>query len=192
MIDKSLIRKELINKRKKMPENLRTKYSHEITKKFFQNFVDKKVTSIMTYLPIKSEVDTYQLIEKAINNNINVYVPRTDPKNKTMKPIKITNLKTDLQLGVYNIYEPKAELSETINSKSIDKIIVPGVAFDLLGYRIGYGGGYYDKFIDNLASYSECIAVAYEFQIKDKLPRDSWDKPVDAIITEKEVRFIKV
>jgi len=187
---KKEIRKALVNKRKKLSEDTRQLWSRKITDLFINKLYSPQVNKIMAYLPIKGEVDTYPLIKWGIEKGISIFVPRTDPKSKTMKPIKITDLNNDLIVGAYGIYEPKDDLKETIAKTEIDIIIVPGVAFDESGYRLGYGGGYYDKFLDKASLDTINAAFSYEFQVVSELPREAWDKRVDAIITEEKVRFV--
>lgn len=105
-----------------------------------------------------------------------------------MKALKIDSLK-DLQLSNYGILEPE-ETAEEIMINHMDLAIVPGVAFDPKGGRVGYGGGFYDRFFSNLQVKIKKIALAYEFQILDRVPIEEHDISIDAIITEKCIREI--
>ena len=100
-----------------------------------------------------------------------------------MKLFKINGF-NDLEKGCMGILEPKDKCVEFINEK-LDFILMPGLAFDKLGGRIGYGGGYYDKFLKQLSYYKEIpkVAIAYDFQVIDYIPMNDYDVRVDRIIT---------
>jgi 5-formyltetrahydrofolate cyclo-ligase len=96
--------------------------------------------------------------------------------------------------GAYGILEPKMEKDREVDPAQLDIIIVPGVAFDRKGFRIGFGKGFYDRFLetyrDSLGRESKqsfCIGLAFEMQIVDSLPRDAYDEKVDLVITEDNI-----
>jgi len=104
-----------------------------------------------------------------------------------MKPSIIKNF-DELEPGYYNILTPKQEFIRYIDPSEIDLVIVPGAVFDREGYRVGYGGGYYDKFLSSkIRKDISKIAIAFDLQIVDKVPREEHDISVDYIITEKEI-----
>ena len=105
-----------------------------------------------------------------------------------MKPSQLLSF-DELEPGYYGILTPKKEFIRYIDPKEIDLIIVPGAAFDRQGYRVGFGGGYYDRFLTDLNCMK--ISIAFGLQIVDKVPREGHDLPVDMIITEKETINIK-
>ncbi|MDR3253687.1 MAG: 5-formyltetrahydrofolate cyclo-ligase, partial [Endomicrobium sp.] len=85
-----------------------------------------------------------------------------------------------------SIRQPEIIPDDIVKQDNIDLIFVPGLAFDVLGYRMGYGKGYYDRWLKNLPS-EKIVGLAYDFQIADKLPSEKYDIPVGLIITEKRV-----
>lgn len=180
----------MTSKRKSITEKFRRSASDKIINTLITKFLTDDIAMIMTYIATKGEVDTYPLIKYGLDKGVGICVPRTFKQTNEMEPVRINDLDRDLQPGSYGIPEPVTELTKSVSISDIDIVIVPGVAFDESGYRLGFGGGYYDKFINSLAPSTKNIALAYEFQIFEKLPRDSWDKPVHAIITEKQTRFI--
>ena len=117
----------------------------------------------------------------------NLYVPYIDTDSKQMCLCKINNLADDLERGHYGILEPKKNLRKPVNSDIIDCVISPGVAFTTKKDRTGYGGGYYDRFYSSLKQRPFIVALAYDFQILESLPTESFDVPVDMIITEKKI-----
>ena len=111
------------------------------------------------------------------NNSINIYKSQG----------KITNLEEGLVIGAYGIREPKKDISNKINPKDIDIVIVPAVAFDRQCYRLGYGGGFYDRFIKTLRKDCITIGIAFDLQIFDSIPKAPHDAQLDYIITEKRI-----
>ena len=78
------------------------------------------------------------------------------------------------------------------NPQTIDLVILPGIAFDRKGYRIGFGGGYYDRFKTRLRNDSILLAPAYDFQVLEHIPAEAFDQPVDMVVTEKEIIHISL
>lgn len=185
------LRKQLISQRSQLSEEVISRASFQITSLLLdeplQN-IDENQT-IMCYIPTKGEVDIYPLINELLNKGIQVVVPRTYPESKTMDPVPITDVNADLQPGSYGIYEPKESLAALADYSTITKVIVPGVAYDKSGYRLGFGGGYYDRFIESLSGDVEFIAVAYDFQVFPEIPKDPWDRPVDILVTENSIMY---
>ncbi len=93
----------------------------------------------------------------------------------------------DLIKSKYGILEPKDDNTLVINPEILDIVITPGVVFDEEGYRIGYGGGFYDKLFEKIEDRVVKIAIGFELQVIDKVPRDSYDKAVDYLITEEKI-----
>jgi 5-formyltetrahydrofolate cyclo-ligase len=96
----------------------------------------------------------------------------------------------DLTLSKYGLYEPQEEQQRPIPPQEVDLAILPGVAFDLRGYRLGYGGGYFDRFLDSLRPDCPKIALAYDFQVVTQLPVEEHDTKVDIIITNSKTYYI--
>lgn len=140
----------------------------------------KKAKEIFTYISHNGEVGTDFLIKKIIGKK-KVVVPAV--RGKRMHLHELENAK-DFKVGCFGIREPK-NCPRKAKIDSIDIVIVPGIAFDKTGHRIGFGGGYFDRFLKKLRSTT--IGLAYEFQIIDKVPAHKYDVPVDFIITEERI-----
>ena len=143
--------------------------------------------SIMFYVSSGSEVNTREMIESALNNNLRVAVPLVRPEVGEMKAILITDLDHDLSPGFKGIMEPEYDSDHELASAELDLIIVPGVAFDVSGNRIGMGKGYYDRFLSRLSPKVKKIALAFERQIVPAISDDDNDVKMDMIITEDRV-----
>jgi 5-formyltetrahydrofolate cyclo-ligase len=98
---------------------------------------------------------------------------------------EIIDFDKELELSYYDILAPKDEYIRIVSPKVVDLVLVPGVAFDKRGYRVGYGGGYYDRFFNKLEKGVIKIGLCYEMQILPEVPTDIYDIPIDYIITEK-------
>ena len=129
----------------------------------------------------KREVDTIQLIQSLWQLEKKVAVPKCNPKTRSMTFYLIENFE-QLEIGYMNIQEPNEQCTVAISPENISCMIVPGVVFDQDGYRIGYGGGYYDRYLSKFNG--NTISIAFEMQIVEKVPTEAYDLPVDFIITE--------
>lgn len=179
MTPKTTVRQEYILKRKTLSSKEKTERSNKIAEKLFKLDVYKKAKTVMFYVSLKDEVITNDLIISALKNK-RVLVPRTKLDEKTMEAVEITS---DTQFK-----ETKLKILEPVGGKifpkeKIDLIIIPAVAFDFWGHRIGYGQGYYDRFCKNIKA--EKIGLAYDLQLAEQLPSESHDVKVDMLITDK-------
>jgi 5-formyltetrahydrofolate cyclo-ligase len=172
-------------KRDALSKKERSWLSAKIEKKLFSLGRFKAAKTVMFYVTHRSEADTSKMIRSSLRIGKNVVVPKVDPgKNGKMLAVKITCLEKDLERGMYGIFEPKLERCEVLGRKSIDLVIVPGLAFDLKGFRVGYGKGYYDRWLKSF-SLKKRIGLAFDFQLLKSVPKDRRDMRVGLIVTEK-------
>ena len=143
---------------------------------------------VLTYVSTAIEVDTRALIERALADGKRVAVPRCTPGKIDMKFYLIGSL-SELEPGAFGVLEPNPEKSRELRRYDRSVCILPGLGFDLQGYRLGYGKGYYDRF---LARYpGKNVGVCYNICMKTLLPHGRYDKMVDVLVTEKFVkRFV--
>ena len=153
--------------------------SEKIIETLFKSPEYIKAKKVLFYVSIGKEVNTRQAIDMSIGEK-KVFIPYI--VGKDIEISEISSLSETVP-GSFGIPEPI--LKNPLPIREIDLIIVPGIAFDDLGNRIGYGMGYYDKLISK--SSAPCIALAYESQIYPMIPVEEHDKRVDKIITEKKV-----
>lgn len=180
-LNKKQIRKDIIKLRDEFDISEKIIADEIILKKLLLREEYIKCKNIFIYIGFGSEIDTRKYIERFWQDNKTVVVPRTNIEKKEMDVVKIDNF-DNLIKDKYGILEP--DISEKAFDKDdIDLIIMPGVAFDRDGGRVGYGGGYYDKFLETLSSNVKKIALCYDFQIVKKIPLSSYDIKVDKIIT---------
>lgn len=178
---KSLLRKEMINQRKLLTSLEVAEKSRLLTKKFFSAEIAQDIKTCMAFVPFRNEVDTTYIIKKLLEKNVQVALPRVDKATNTIKAFAVTNLKTDLEEGVWGIKEPRPIMPEILPA-DIDLILVPGVAFDKKGFRLGYGGGFYDRFLQITKALT--IGVCYDFQIINSVPVERWDVPLWKLLSD--------
>lgn len=181
---KDAIRKQILQERNKLSVEEICLLSEKIFNNLRNHSFFNNSTHVMIYLDFKNEVKTDLIINYCLENNKKVYIPICIPETRELCVSRITNLE-ELQSGHYGIREPGLEYIRLSDSNLIDLILVPGVAFDVSGNRIGFGAGYYDRFMMRLKPGAIKAALAYSFQIVDTLPSDEYDIPMDYIVTEK-------
>lgn len=184
-MNKKNLREQILAIRKSLSVDKVESYSDIIMNNLITSELYKKATNIMSYVSFNNEVNTHKFIKKAIEDGKKISVPYIDSKNKIMMPCLIDDI-SELVPGYFGILSPDPNNLKIIDEKSIDLVIVPGAVFDISGYRIGYGGGYYDKFLPLLRKDALSVGLAFSFQVIDKVPFEKYDIPVDFIITEKD------
>jgi 5-formyltetrahydrofolate cyclo-ligase len=143
--------------------------------------------TVMIYLSFRQEVDTAGLIGWAFAKGKQVVIPVCRENPRQLLASRLLNIKEDLALGAWGIMEPKQEALRPVNPAEIDLVLVPGVAFDRRGNRLGYGAGYYDRFLRLLAPRAKAVALAYQMQVFDLIEAEEHDFPVDLVVTEEEI-----
>ncbi|TDA66950.1 MAG: 5-formyltetrahydrofolate cyclo-ligase [Clostridia bacterium] len=147
----------------------------------------QKAELIMSYVAFRHEVETRDIILRSLAMGKKVAVPLTVSREKRLIPSQVYDFPGDLAPGCWGILEPKTEALRPVDPSEIDLVLVPGVAFDRHGNRLGYGGGFYDRFLAQLPAHSASIALAYDFQVLPEVEHGQQDWPVNIIITEAEV-----
>lgn len=182
-MEKIIIRKKYIALRQQMNLKDVAIQSASIMNTLLQSDDYQKANSIFTYIGVKNEVETYELIESALSDHKKVAVPKIFGKG-LMKFYYMSTLE-ELILNRFGLLEPIQQNEEAISDLHT-LMIVPGVAFDRSLNRMGFGAGYYDRYL-SAHQYSKAIALAYDFQMVSDFPAESWDIKMDAIITQKQI-----
>jgi len=140
----------------------------------------------MLYLSMESEVQTFALLRRLLALNKVVLAPVMEPASKKLLPYQIVNPVIDLISNKYGIQEPNPRHCKLLEPVDIELVTVPGIAFDAKGHRIGYGGGYYDRFLRQCQK-ALWVGLAFECQLVEDVVSAAWDLPVHKIVTEKRV-----
>jgi 5-formyltetrahydrofolate cyclo-ligase len=143
----------------------------------------RRARVVLLTLPFRSEWDATLVARHALADGKTVAVPRVDPRTRMLEPLRIRSLDADVAPGYRGILEPRDHCGP-IAAAAIEWVLVPGVAFDASGGRLGYGGGYYDRLLPLLLASAPRIAGAFESQIVDEVPAAPHDVRVDCIVTE--------
>lgn len=176
------IREEALRRRDSIPPELRHELSRIINTRVIDFIEMRAIDTVMLYLSMRSEVDTHNLLVYLLHTNKIVLAPTIEAKR--LVPRRITDASTELRRHRYGMLQPRQDVCPKFPLNQIDLIIVPGIAFDLKKHRIGYGGGYYDRFLPKCPQ-ATWVGLAFEQQvIQDILPR-AWDVALHYIFSEK-------
>ena len=188
-MNKKDLRRKMLIKRSKLPLDKRNILSKTISGLLYETEYYKKAETIMAFINFGSEINTRYMVEDSINLGKSIVIPITIPETKELKISRLLDY-SELEIGFYNILTPKKEFLRFLDPSTIDLILVPGLIFAEDGYRIGYGGGYYDRFLSKIDPSVPKIGIGFDLQIQDKVPTDKYDIPVDFMLTEKGLRKI--
>ncbi len=146
-----------------------------------REFVEAKI--ILFYASFDGEVETSEMMKQAQRLGKKIALPASIKAQKKIIPTMIENFEDDLHAGAYGIKEPRGLQSKALDSRQIDLIIVPGLAFDRENNRLGRGAGYYDRFLRDIPAGIPTFGLAFDFQIVDRLPHlDAHDIRLSCVI----------
>ena len=182
--EKDRIRSELLNRRDQIPLDLRRHSSRKICLSIEKLIEERRFSCSLFYLNMRSEVETEWLVTRQLATTCLTAIPRVE--RKEIYPYQLTNLQTEINQHEWGMREPNPTICPPIDPKSLDLVLVPGCGFDLQRYRIGYGGGFYDRFLKTCPQ-ALTVGLAFETQIVDQLPTQPWDHPVDLVLTEQRI-----
>ncbi len=183
--NKKQIRKEYLDKRNKLSQEKREKASEKITERLLKMPEVKNASTVFAYASYKSEVSTKKLIQTLLLEGRKVALPRVN--GTEMEFYEISSWE-DLFPGYQGILEPSKGDAEAVRPHSRDVMLLPGVSFDYSGNRIGYGGGYYDRYLKSLPGKKPVlIGLAFYKQVYPTfLPAEPQDETVTYVVTEKK------
>ena len=180
--EKKEIRIRILKRLNSQNRIIRLKKSLKIKELLFESKEFKSAEVILFYLSFDGEVDTYSMIKDSLKMGKTIVVPFIEKRNKDLIPSRIKGLSSrDLKEGPYGIKQPTR--LDSIDIERIDLAIIPGVAFDRKGRRLGRGKGYYDRFLKRLHPSAKKIGLAFEFQILPDLTTSPHDFCLDKIIS---------
>jgi len=180
-MNKTTLRNEVREALSKMSEAAYQDRSFIVAKNVLQEPYIIEANTIGITISNKPEVDTIHLIEELWQLGKKVAVPKCNPKTREMTFYAIDSF-AQLETVYMHLCEPIPEKCEFVDANEMDVILVPGVVFDKFGYRIGYGGGYYDRYVLN-CSKGKLVSLLFDEQLYEQVPTDAHDCPVDIIVT---------
>ena len=183
------IREDIAKKISELSESKMNEKTSAIEDRLFEfaNFLESKIA--LLYINGNYEVQTENIIKRSYDYNKIVVLPAFDPQQFKMTLLKVDNFGRDLKAGSRGVLEPDVRRCKIVPMDRVDIAIIPGLAFDEKGGRIGSGKGYYDRLIPRLAITTRKVALTLEEQIVPQVPMESHDKHVDIIITDKRIIY---
>ena len=175
-MDKCALRRMIREKKRAMSNEQIAEKSRRLGALFANSDLYRQASSIYGYLPYNQEVRTIPMLEQALRDGKRVAVPKV--YGEEMRFIWMTDLDL-VEKGYSGIPEPVADTPEADDPTAL--VLMPGLAFDAQGHRIGYGGGFYDKFLAREPDHPT-VALCYDFQMLEKLETEEFDVPVDLVI----------
>jgi len=187
-MDKKKLRKEILSKLRSQSGRTTKEKSLIIKKRLFEMEEFKRAKCVVFYVSMVEEADTHQLIDESIRMGKIVGVPVLLPAKggkgeKKLMISRITDRMKQLEVGPYCISQPKPSDIKPISCAEMDLILVPALAFDREGRRLGRGKGYYDRFLGNVPQSALTIGLCFDFQMMESVPTLPHDIPVRMVIS---------
>lgn len=142
--------------------------------------------TVMAFYPLRDELDIRPFLDCARQRGQEVWLPLSEPANRRMLPYLYKG-RDYLRRGAFGIWEPDPYRCPQVDPNRLEAVVIPGLAFDCCGGRLGYGGGYYDRFLAGLAKRPLLVGVAFSLQLVTCVPREKHDISLDYLVTEQGV-----
>jgi len=187
MIDKGLLRRELLKKRDSIPSQVRKAKDAAINERLLSLDEIRNANVLFFFASFRSEVNTLDAIAQLISDGKRLVLPKVDNERHILLLYEVKGME-ELAEGYMGIPEPSVLTEDRmVEINGVDAVIIPGAGFDVEGNRIGYGGGYYDRLLSLLTRHVPVIGPAYEEQIIDSIPSESHDIKVNMIVTDRRL-----
>ena len=174
---KSELRKQVLQEMKAIPREQKQAMDQAVTEQLLKHLFYQEAKVIATYLSFPHEFQTQELIEQALRDGKKILIPKTYPKGRMDFVVYDPQQLVKTSFG---LLEPQGNL-EVVAASQIDLIHVPGLAFTTEGYRIGYGGGYYDRYLEHFTGHT--LSTVYHYQVQDFIP-ENHDIPVQEVLID--------
>ena len=182
MTTKDALRTDLLARRQALSQPASKFKSHAIGQRLCAHAAFKEARTLALYAATQGEVDPRAIYEEAYARGKVAAYPRVEGNRLVFYEVEDTD---DLEPGAFGIHEPPADYDgDVIAPEAFDVVLVPGIAFDPLGYRLGFGHGYYDKFLPQVRADALRVGLAFACQIVPTLPHAAHDIPMHRVITE--------
>ncbi|MDH5525252.1 MAG: 5-formyltetrahydrofolate cyclo-ligase [Desulfobulbaceae bacterium] len=184
------LRKKILAQRDRLPPAERSQKSKAIAERLWAIPAFAGSATLLIYVNFRSEVETLGLIKTCLQKGMRVCVPLTVMAEHQLLAYEINDPERDLVPGYCNIPEPDPQRLRLVEPAAIDTVILPGSVFDEQGGRLGYGGGYYDRFLQYHAPQALRIGVAYDLQLIEAVPVEPHDQQLHYLITESKTIYL--
>ncbi|MEQ1533009.1 MAG: 5-formyltetrahydrofolate cyclo-ligase [Sideroxydans sp.] len=184
---KQTLRQRIIAARDELTPSLQAHLSRQIVRQLCGLTTYQSARTVLGYLNFGSELHSELWVRQALMDGKQVLLPRVNKASKHLELFAVSDLERDVAAGIWGIREPILERCEHFNALGkLDYILLPGVAFDAQGERLGYGGGFYDKLLASLPHHPALVAGAFALQVVTEIPHESTDRKIDWLVTENE------
>ncbi len=182
---KATLREQYKTLRREMPPEIKAQRDRQIAGRVAALWQYKRCRQLLTYVSTPIEVDTLEIIRRALADGKRVAVPRCVPGTRDMEFYWINGVE-ELEPGTFGVLEPRPDPKRKVTDFSNGLCLVPALCYDWRGYRLGYGKGYYDRFLAGFGGHM--IGVCYSDCIRRKLPHGRFDRPVELLVTDRYLR----
>lgn len=180
-MNKRSLRSTMFRRLQAHKEAQRRRKSRAIHRKLLRLAAIRKATLVVCYVSLPYEVETRRLIQRMLALGKRVAVPKV--WGASLRLFAVSNLDRDLAPGAFNVPEPTSKRLRPVALKDADAVVVPGLAFDRRGHRLGHGLGYFDRFLARLPKTTPTIGLCFEFQLLDRLPTRPHDRAVHTVLS---------
>lgn len=187
MSSRQALRQAVLARRDSLPAQDRQEKSRSLAALLATLDCFAQARTILFFVSFRSEVDTLLLMGQALERGVQVAAPLTLTREKDLQIFALTDLNADLVPGYQGILEPDPQRCLVVDPTSLDLVIVPGSVFDLQGGRMGYGGGYYDRFLAARAPQAIRLGICFDLQLVEQVPMAAHDQYLDYIVTESQI-----
>ena len=187
-LPKTSVRRVVAARLDDMPSDVRAAHSTVVCARVVEAILDRRATCVMLYLAKAPELDLDEAIEALLEAGVAIAVPKVDETGHSMQPVHLPNLDpSGMTVDRFGIRTPAAPTP--FDAASLEVVVVPGLAFDTHGGRLGRGAGFYDRFLKRLETRPFRIGTCFNAQLMTALPTAAHDEPMDAILTEETSFF---
>ncbi len=187
--EKAQVRKDIRDQLHALPAEQRQEWSARMTERILELPEYQQAKVLMVFLSFSKEYDTEPLILHGLSAGKTVCAPKVDWQTWKMAPVKLNGLE-EVVKDEHGLREPTGDTKVDVDR--IDLVLVPGLAFDTSGHRVGRGGGFYDAFLSRIDLRAVKLAPTFDFQVRSAIPFDRHDQPVDILLTTtKTLRFFR-
>lgn len=181
---KASLRSTVLGRRDAVDPETRNTLSRDILREISSLASYRSAGTALAYVGFGSELQTGDFLRGTLDLGKTLLLPRVNRETKSLDIYEVKDLERDLESGTWGIREPNPGICSPADIRAVDFVLVPGVAFDSRGGRLGYGAGFYDRLLANRPSQAWLVAGAFEIQMIEHVPMQERDVPVDVIVTE--------
>ena len=180
---KDQLRTTLLRRLKQQKEDARHRSSEAIQRKVFRLTAFRRARTVGCYMALPYEVQTWRMIEEMLSKGKRVVVPVMQPRTRRLLLSEVRDPAMELVRGRFGVWEPLPRARRPVPLRDVDLLLVPGIAFDRRGHRLGHGHGYFDRFLARVPKTTRTVGLAFRFQLLDRLPTAPHDHAVQAVLT---------